>query len=212
MPMNAAFREQTVRTLTARPARLHLAGLLLPGLLLGCDGSASSTSPGRADAKAPSTEAEQRLPTLTFPVELRTPYPQVSAFLDEFLNTCLAGDYVGYRRLVSRAFKPESRERFEAIYQATESVTVEAIEPIEIPRLPSPAYRVVSTVELDPQQQAKLRETQRKVAILVFKEGDDWRMAPAPAELQPRSQPSPATMSAPTASAPSYPWDEEGDY
>jgi hypothetical protein len=91
-------------------------------------------------------------------------------------------------------------------------VTVETIEPIEVPRLPSPAYRVVSTVELDPQQQAKLRETQRQVAILVFKEGEDWRMAPAPAELQPRSQPSPATTSAPTVSGPTYPWDEEGDY
>lgn len=198
--------------LTAQRTRLGLAGILLPGLLLGCDGGTSGTSPGGAEASAVSAEADHPLPTLTFPVELRTPHPQVSAFLDEFLNTCLAGDYVGYRRLVSRAFKPESRERFEAIYQATESVTVETIEPIEVPRLPSPAYRVVSTVQLDPQQQAKLRETERKVAILVFKEGEDWRMAPAPAELQPRSQPPPTTTSAPTASAPAYPWDEEGDY
>ena len=69
----------------------------------------------------------------------------------------------------------------------------------------------MSSVEINPQQQAKLRETHRRVAILVFKEGEDWRMAPAPTDLQPLDQPL-ATTSAPTTSAPGYPWDEDGDY
>jgi hypothetical protein len=163
-------------------------------------------------AEQPFTEPGQLLPSLTFASEIRTAHPEVGTFLDEFLNTCLVGDYAGYRRLVSRAYAPESRERFEAIYRATQAVTVDSIELIDIPEIQAPVYRVVSTVEFSPQQQAKLREPRREVAILVFKEGDNWRMAPAPTELQPRDEPVAATTSAPTTSAPAYPWDEDGDY
>jgi hypothetical protein len=194
--------------------RIAGAGVLLVALLCGCDGrgEAASASKAATQPAEPAAESRRRLPTLTFPTRLRTQYPEVGAFLDEFLNTCLVGDYVGYRRLVSRAHTPESRERFAAIYEATQAVTVETIEPIDVPQVSPPVYRVVATVALSPQQQARLRETNRKVAILVFKEGEDWRMAPAPARLQPHEPPPPTTTSAPAASAPSYPWDEEGDY
>lgn len=199
----------------SRPTRdggyLGIVAVLLAGLLVGCDGEGKSASKSGARSSPPA-KPEQRLPTLTFPHEVRAAYPEVSAFLDEFLNTCLVGDYAGYRRLVSRAYTPESRERFDAIYQAIEAVTIESIEPIEILRVPPPVYRVTSTVELNSQERAQLRETHRKIAILVFREGDNWRMAPAPAEYQPGEEPPPATSSAPTTSAPSYPWDEEGDY
>lgn len=205
-------RTTRARVLRACPG---LAAITLAAALLGCDRGASSTAAGAGADQAPPEEPTRPAPTLTFPAEIRAPYPEVSAFLDEFLNTCLGGeqeDYAAYRRLVSRAFTPESRERFEAIYHAIESVTVESIEPIEYPLIPPPAYRVVSTVELKPERQVKLRETHRKIAILVFKEGSDWRMAPAPAQLQPQEEEPAASASAPTTSGPAYPWDEEGDY
>ena len=194
-------------------AAVVIAGTLVAGPLFGCDGGSSSGAKGDEKAAAPPAEPQRRLPTLAFPTEIRAPYPEVSAFLDEFLNTCLVGDYAGYRRMVGRAHTPESRERFEAIYQVTEGVVVESIEKIENERLPGGIYRVVSTIDLDPKLKVKLRETQRKVAILVFKEGENWRMGPAPPELQPRDEPPPVTTtSAPTTSAPAYPWDEDGDY
>lgn len=199
-------------SMSRRAAAWSIAGLVLGGLILGCERDTAPAGEAESEQLEPTAKPDQHLPTLTFASELREPYPEVAAFLDEFLNTCLVGDYAGYRRLVSRAHTPESRERFEAIYQATEAVTIESIQPIDLPRMPPPVYRVVSTVEFNPHQQVQLRETQRKVAILVFMEGGDWRMAPAPAKLQPRDQPPPATASAPTSSVPSYPWDEEGDY
>ena len=188
------------------------AAALIAGSPLGCDGGKDSTTKDTEKSPSSPTEAQPRLPTLEFPAEIRAPHPEVSAFLDEFLNTCLVGDYAGYRRLVSRAYAPESRERFETIYQATDAVTVESIERIASSRTPGDVYRVVITVEFNPQHQINLRETQLKVAILVFKEGENWRMAPAPAELQPHDEPPPAMTSAPTTSAPTYPWDEDGDY
>lgn len=174
--------------------------------------SAPETGAATRPAEGLAAALDEHLPTFSFAPGLRAAHPEVAAFLDEFLTTCLLGDYAGYRRLVSRAFEPLSRERFEAIYRATRTVRIDSIEPVEVPRIPPPVYCVVSHVELDPQQQARLRESQRDVAILVFREGADWRMAPAPAALQPRKQPTTQPASAPTTSAPSYPWDEQGDY
>jgi len=209
--MVLAFDQQTGQPVRGGVYRSVLAALLA-GSLLGCDGGASSSPPTSETATEPAAQPAQRLPVYEITRGLRMEYPEVVAFLDEFLNTCLVGDYAGYRHLVSRAHTPESRERFDAIYQATEAVAVESVELIDVPRIPPPVYLVISAVELDPQQKIKLRETHRKIAILVFKEGEAWRMAPAPAELQPKDEPPPTTTSAPTTSAPAYPWDEDGDY
>lgn len=186
--------------------------ILLCGILVGCDGGKNSTPTRGQEESEASAKAPPHLPTYQIASELRAQHAEVVAFLDEFLNTCLAGDYAGYRLLVSRTCAPESRERFEAIYHATLAVVVELIEQIEIASIPPPVYLVVSSVELDPQQQVRLRETQRKIAILVFKEDGQWRMAPAPPELQPAEKSPPTPTTAPTSSAPAYPWDEEGDY
>ncbi len=198
-------------TAAMRAWRWAVAGMAVLALLGGCRRKAEQPPPS-----ATQPAAQAHLPSLDFPEALRTAHPEVAAFLDEFLATCLVGDYLGYRRLVSRMYEPESRERFEAIFHAIESVRVESIDQIDYPRVPPPVYRVVSVVELSKERQVKLRRTHREVAILVFRERGQWRMAPAPASLQPREKPTasaPATASTPaTTTAPSYPWDQDGDY
>lgn len=193
------------------PAGGLFAALLTVVALAGCD---SRPADQRAEEEADEPAKPQRpLPKVAFPRELRMEFPEISAFLDEFLGTCLVGDYAGYRRLVSRSFRPETRERFDAIYQAVQGVSVETIEEVELPQLAPPVYLVVSNVELSAERQEMLGETHRKIAILVLKELDRWRMAPAPASMQPGDRAQPATASAPaTTTMPSYPWDEEGDY
>jgi hypothetical protein len=185
---------------------------MMGGLLLGCDRGESSPPADIPETPEPTAKAPPPLTALTFPAELRASYPKVSTFLDEILGAWLAGDYEGYRRLVSRAYAPEPRDRFEAIRDVTEAVTVESIEPVETTQLPNPAYRVVLSAELSAEHQARRGEKRRKLAIVVFKESGQWRMATAPAAHQPQNEPPPATSSAPTTSAPAYPWDEEGDY
>lgn len=190
------------------------------------------------------------LPTYRFRDEdLKRAYPDVTAFVTQFLETCLTGDYLAYRRLVSRYENPESRERFSAIYQGIESITVESIEPIDParfarlsrggPKAPgseqppgdaastestgegsptaqrTPAYRVVSSVTFSPQSKASLRHKSRSIAILVFEELGDWRMAPAPAELQPRDASRGESTDAEAAESqpsPDYPWEQDGDW
>jgi hypothetical protein len=187
---------------------------ILSVLLVGCDAGETPSPAGEAESLKPAAaEAPQPLATLTFPNELRAQHPEVSRFLDDFLGAWRTGEYERYRQLVGRAHTPESRERFEAICAATEAVTVVGIEPIDSAQVPPPVFRVVFEVEVSPEREVRPGERRRKVALLVFKELGQWRMAPAPAELQPVEEPPPpATSSAPTTSAPSYPWDEEGDY
>jgi len=184
-------------------------------LALGCDRGpappqtrAPGTPPAALEPPAPP------LPQYEFAAGLREQYPQVTGFIQQFLLTCLAGDYAGYRALVSRYETPESEERFNAIYRAVREARIETIEPLEPParladRYESLLYLVVADVVFDPQSQAALRRGDRQFAILAFRERGAWRMAPAPSRLQPDdAQETPATA---PASQPSYPWDEDED-
>ena len=180
--------------------------------LAGCDQSQQQSTEDTREDLEPPIETKGHLPKLTFSTELRALNPDVAVFVDEFLQTCLVGDYLGYRRMVGRAFEPETRERFEGIHHAITGVTVESIEELDLKEIPPPVYLVISTVELDPKQQVKLRESHRKVSILVFKEDDEWKMAPAPSQLQPREEREAKEPTEPTSTAPAYPWDESGDY
>ena len=187
--------------------------LFLSAIMMGCERGARPPDESLGSPTTQTAATQPRRPLLTFPAQVRAPYPEASAFLDEFLSVWLSADYQGYRRLVSRAHTPESRERFLAICEVTEAVEVESIEQLpELPALPAPAYRVVFRAQLSKEHQARRGEARREIAIVVFREQGKWWMATAPEELQPSNEPPPASSSAPAASLPSYPWDEEGDY
>lgn len=187
---------------------MTLAALIGP--LGGCDRKQpANTAPG------PSTQATDAskprvLPRYSFAPGLEHKYPGPCAFLVEFLETCLADDYQGYRDMVSRRFEPETRERFEAIYRAIQTVHVDSIEPVSLPALSDEVYRVISDIKLDPTQAVSVRGPNRKIAILVLREQGKWRMVTAPPQLQPKPTPPPTSAPAP-ASQPTYPWDAAGD-
>jgi hypothetical protein len=151
-------------------------------------------------------------PQYSFARGVREAQPEVAAFVRTFLETCLAGDYTGYRKLVSRAREPESKQRFQAVYYAIRAVTVESIEPVELRDVPQPAYLVISAVDFNPDREVALRGGNRRIAMIVFREEGEWRMVPAPSELQPVDE-APSTSSAPASIPPAeYPWDQDGDY
>lgn len=194
--------------------RLPLGLILLLAVCAGCD---------RGDEAPPADLAELTqntapLPHYEIPAPLQQKYPEVVSFLRRFLETCLANDYNSYRAMVSHRWEPETRDRFEAMYQATRSVSVESIETITLGTLPEPTYRVVSEIHFDPEHAVGQRHSSRKVAILVFPEGDPedgdpWRMVQAPPRLQPVLKGRQPTTSAPASqpATPDYPWDAAGD-
>ncbi len=199
-------------------------GLLLGSLLCACHREdpkkppASSQPHDDPDRVTPPTVR----PDYSFADGLRDDYPEIVAFVQQFLETSLAGDYAGYRKLVSRRTDPESRDRFQALFNAISSLRVESIRKLDLPQTSDEAYLVVSKAQFHPDTKARLRRKHNQVAIIVLKEEGQWRMMPAPPHLQPTSGPAesqsaedgePGAGPAPaTSSAPSYPWDQDGDY
>ena len=192
---------------------LSLGALAVAAALLGgCDRTTPAAPAGATTTSQPATAARRALPRYGFAAGLEKKYPGPCAFLVGFLETCLANDYEGYRTMVSRRFEPETRERFEAIYKAIQTVHVDSIEPVSLPALSDEVYRVISDIKLDPTQAVSVRGPNRKIAILVLREQGKWRMVTAPPQLQPKPTPAPTPASAPApTSQPSYPWDQSGD-
>ncbi|MFN0137787.1 MAG: hypothetical protein ACKVS9_16915, partial [Phycisphaerae bacterium] len=152
--------------------------------LLGCDQKPASPS-SQPMVKEPPIAPPAVLPQYRFASDAgHLQHPEAAAFVTQFLETCLAGDYVAYRRLVSRYENPESKERFQAIYYGLRSITVIKLEPLPpIAELPEGTFRVISEAEFDPAAKVSLRHRSRKIAILAFLEEGQWRMRPAPAAL-----------------------------
>ena len=187
-----------------------MAALSCGCLALACDrGGAPTTQAANDPDRVAPPEVK---PEYRFEEGLRDDYPEIVAFMQHFLETCLAGDYAGYRKLVSRLCDPESRDRFQAVFHAIRALYIQSIEPIERPRLSDEVYLVVSQVDFHPESKVRLRRKHNAIAILVLKEDDAWRMIPAPSDLQPSDDEPEPTTSAPATSQPDYPWDEDGDF
>lgn len=210
------------------PRLTAMLGLLV--LPLGCERPAG---PPKNAKKAPSSVASQPttdrviLPEYRFADDaLETKHPEAAAFVREFLETCLSGDYDAYRKLVSRNEEPQSKEKFDRVYAALRNIEVESIEPLsqdDARKLPSPTglaptgpvYRIVSGVHFDPAANISLRYRSRKLAILAFEEDGQWRMRVAPSKHQPRDErptTTQATETQPVDELPDFPWDEDGDH
>jgi len=185
--------------------------IAFPVFCMSCDRQERSSS-GRESQEAASAFVRPApvIPEYTFEEACRRQHPEIVDFLQQFLETCLAGDYGGYRRLSSRLREPETRERFEAVYHAIRSLHIDLIEPLALSGLPQPVYRVVCTADFHPDSRARLRRKSNRVAVLVIREQEQWRILPAPAEWQPDRDevPESAPASVPT-SVPSYPWDRD---
>lgn len=196
--------------LTRTCAALVAAALILAAFA-GCSRKDPATSKTASEAESGYVPPPPVKPEYTFADGLREKYPAPAAFVQQFLETCLAGDYAGYRLLSSRKREPESRERFTAIYHGIRSLHVEFIEPRDVPEVADQAYLVVCRVEFPPDSKVKLRRKTDQVAILAFQEEGEWRMLPAPAAMQPtyETTTSESTSAPASASMPTYPWDEE---
>ena len=154
-----------------------LCAVLLPA----CErGPSESRSTQRTNNDQQRVEPPAVKPEYTFAEGVREQHGQIVAFLRQFLETCLAGDYAGYRKLASRKREAEGRERFQAVFHAIHALRVESIEPIDLPRVSEETYLVTCAVDFLPDSKARLRRNTNKIAILVLKEEGEWRVLPAP--------------------------------
>lgn len=152
------------------------------------------------------------MPEYTVAPGLEAKQPQIVKFMNQFMQTCLAGDYDRYRDLVSRYENPESRERFQAIYHSLKQMEVSAIDTLPPNERASAAYLVTCGVEFrEGSVMARRSKPVRRLAFMIVEEQGALRVRRAPAKLQPHERES-ATESQPASeSQPSFPWDIEAD-
>lgn len=174
--------------------------------LAGCDRPRESS--GRSSGAA-SQSVRKTGVTYQFAAGLREQYAEIVSVMQQFLETCLAGDYDGYRTFIATSATPDSHERFDAAFQSLQSLTVDRVEQRAAPELGlSEVWLVHWTAKLDPQSNLGRRKPVREVEIIVHREGGQWRLQPAPPSLRTHratSGPSAETQDA----GPDYPWDTD---
>lgn len=178
--------------------------------LFGCGDNSDRSSNSQSNAASQPIHA----PEYTIPPEIRDAQPDIAKFLRAFLETCLTGDYPGYRKFVSRREQPETQDRFKRIYDAIEHLTVQRVEEVQVAMLPAPTFVVVSSVTFVPGRTPVFGEDRREIAIIVFREEGEWRMLPAPSRFQPeRRRPDGSSQPASQPDEPTveYPWEEYGE-
>lgn len=170
-----------------RPAihRLYCGGILFGAILLlvpGCD-----SEMGRQNAVQHAEPDEEAFISARYQIDpnVVSQHPELSGFIQQGLKAVYQGDYAAYRQIVARNQRPESETRFKLVCESLESVRVDKVSQIELPEVPPPAYRVVAHFEFAPDSQAALRLKNRSIALLVIREGGDWRLLLAPSRLQP---------------------------
>lgn len=188
------------------------ATLLVGGavLLSGCEQEPQHPSTPNVEQRVDLVEMPSEKPDYKFAPGVADEQPEIAGFMRSFLETCLAGDYAGYRRLVSRRADPESRARFQKILHALTALTIEGVRPIEVPQYAGRTFVVTCKATFRPEVEAALRLGHtRRIAILVIEEDGDWRMTLAPSSLQPPREPeTQPTTTEPAEPEPDYPWEQ----
>lgn len=155
-----------------------LAVLLLAGLS-GCKREASAENDGEID-KVPIGELlpDKEPPKVDFPDHLKTDDVVLNEFIFKGLRYCVKGDYDGFRQLFGVSYQPPDEDRFKKLWLGVKLVKIQGI--YHDRRQPNDYY-VHAVIQL---RKADRRERSERQAVLwVFKEGDEWRLGPAPSDI-----------------------------
>lgn len=134
-------------------------------------------------------------PAVLFPDSLRAEDATLNRFVEEAMAVCRQGDYDRFRQLFGTAYEPVGLADFRRVWHDVESIEILSLHPAkgEPPRY----YVIFAKARLrHPDQKGR---AERIIPVMVFREGEDWRMGSAPREVVERLRP----LATPSASAPS---------
>lgn len=145
----------------------------------GCSRDAGGVDEAVID-KPPIVELDPQAdrPVTYFPRDTRTRDTEVDRFIDHVLTICEKGDYDGFRQAFGTAYQAPSPEEFARVWHGVEEIRVEVIyeEPADPPR-----YFVYGHVRF--REEDRRGRVDRPFVIMLFREVDRWRLAPAPSEI-----------------------------
>jgi len=118
----------------------------------------------------------------------------LNKFIQDALIICHQGDYDAFRQSFGTTYEPPSEVDFIRVWSNVAEIAVERV--LADPREEFNRYYVLAKVRL--RVADKKNRRQRDIPIMVYQEGGQWRLGPAPGEIIDRMR---AAMSQP-ASAP----------
>jgi hypothetical protein len=140
--------------------------------VVGCEPNASGTgSKGTPTPKATSAPS-----IMAFPEALHADDPEINAFIEHLVATCVAADYDAFRLMWSALEEPLGEQEFLVGFRATRHVTVLDLAPRRT-REGEIVYLLYCMVELDPDV---VPEPKRDIVLLLRQETGSWRIARPP--------------------------------
>jgi len=118
-------------------------------------------------------------PTVLFPEQFKTDDVLLNTFIRKAMDSCAEGDYDKFRQLFGVTYEPPDGVQFERVWKGVKEIRIAGIH--QDPSRPLDYY-VHIVVQL--RQPDRLDRTERQAVIWIFKEADEWRMAPAPGDIQ----------------------------
>jgi len=156
---------------------------LLIGVATGCKRQTSSNVEDDDQLHKPTNVTKhpdwQKPAVVEFPQQLQTDDVTVNEFIHKALEACKTGDYDTFRQLFGVTADVPEAPQFDHAWQGVKSIRVAATK--KGPQDP-PQYYVHLVVEL--RQPDRYDRTERQAVMSVFREANQWRMAPAPSEIQ----------------------------
>jgi len=156
--------------------------LWLVGALTGCKRQATANPDADGDMHKRQNilaHPDWPKPTVEFPQQLQTDDVAVNEFIHSALESCKTGDYDKFRELFGVTADVPEAPQFDHAWQGVKSIRVVGTK--KGPQDP-PEYYVHLVVEL--RQPDRYERTERQAVMSVFREANQWRMAPAPSEIQ----------------------------
>lgn len=141
-------------------------------------GGCSRDEPDKSAATPAGAPAD--MGPIEFPDRLRVEDPSVNEFILKAIQTCVSGDYEAFRLLWTARQDPLSEQEFKRGWAAVEKVRIENIRPFRTPE-GDIVYAARARVELDP---AEVPEPVRDIVLLLVRESEQWRLAPAPPSVR----------------------------
>lgn len=116
-------------------------------------------------------------PVVEFPESLQCSDPTVNAFIREALQTCVDGQYESFRSLFGTSYTPTGYEDFERLWKRVFSIRVAGLT--QAAENPPRYYMQVGVTYREEDRRGR---SEREVIVMIYREGDHWRLAPAPSE------------------------------
>jgi hypothetical protein len=158
----------------SKPLRLAWLVLTVGGVIGGCECQRSTEEDTNLE-RPPLAKSDPKAspPKVNFPSHCRTEDTVLNQFIEQAMTICAKGDYEGFRQLFSTSFAPPGRAEFDRVWYEVESVDIVSTH---LGKPDPPEYYVHAVVQL--RQADRRGRKQRDVVVAIFKEANEWRMAP----------------------------------